>query len=70
MSKEKGRVIQPRPVPVVCHCQEVETVKRRDNSHWCVGCGDYRGTPGRDNLLIQHSEPCDCELVEAERSIH
>ena len=69
--KEKGQVIQPRAVPVVCHCLEVdEMVKRRDNSHWCVDCGGYLGTPGRDGRMLEHPEPCDCELTEVERRTH
>ena len=68
--KDKGQLIQPRAVPVVCHCPEFETVMRRDNSHWCVDCGGYLGTPGRDGWLIEHPEPCDCELTSAERSVH
>ncbi len=68
--KDKGQLIQPRSVPVVCHCPEFETVKRRDNSHWCVDCGGYLGTPGLDGRLVEHPEPCDCELTEVERSIH
>jgi len=68
--KEKGQVIQPRAVPVVCHCSVFVMVRRRDNSHWCLRCGGYLGTPGRDGRIVRHPEPCDCELTETERRIH